>query len=273
MVPVPDPKDVLAGFVRARVDDRVLFADDVDEAIALITTPLSGDVVLLDVRGDLETSTASPGFRRVAAQVDLAHTLAALEAEFVAREAELLIVPGVVDATGEVLPLPRLAAIAHRHGARVLVDAGELATRRVINLTSHGIDYVVLSGAIIAGFGPAAVIGRGDGLPPVDSAHVDTAVAHGLAQAAIAVVDLGFDWIGLHEESLSAVVDDAVRALPGARRLRLWPDVRDRVGLAEIAVAGRYEPVSIRWGIGTGHKELARQLNTLAHVVFEQEAS
>ncbi|WP_207837477.1 aminotransferase class V-fold PLP-dependent enzyme [Williamsia soli] len=273
MVPAPDPKDVLAGFVRARVDDRVLFADDVDEAIALVADHVSGDVVLLDVRADLEISTASPGYRVVAAQVDLAHTLAAVEAEFIAREAELLIVPGVVDATGEVLPLSRLAAIAHRHGARVLVDAGQLATRRVINLTSHGIDYVVLSGAIIAGFGPAAVIGRGDRLPPADPAHVTAPVAHGFAQAVLAIADLGFDWIGLHEESLSAVVDEAVRALPGARRLTLWPDARDRVGLAEIAVAGRFETVPIRWGIGTGHAELSRQLNTLANVVFEQEAS
>jgi hypothetical protein len=273
MVPAAHPRDVLAGFVRARVDDRVLFAEDVDEAVALVADQVSGDVVMLDVRADLATSTASPGFRVVAAQVDLAHTLAAVEAEFVAGDAELLIVPGVVDSTGEVLPLPRLAAIAHRHGARILVDAGQLAPRRVLNLTSHGIDYVVLSGATIAGFGPAALIGRGDRLPQADSVHVDGSVAHGFAQAALAIADLGFDWIGLHEESLSAVVDEAVRALPGARRLRLWPDARDRVGLTEIAVAGRFEPVPIRWGVGTGHKEIARQLDVLAHVVFEQEAS
>lgn len=272
MVSIPDPKDVLAGFVRARVDDRVLFTEDVAEAVGLLVGQVPGEVVVLDVRAGLDVGNAS-GRRVVPAQVDLAATLAAVEAEFVSRDAALLIVPGVVDSTGEVLPLPRLAAIAHRHGARILVDAGELATRRIINLTSHGIDYVVLSGATIAGFGPAAIIGRGDWLPAADPVHVGASVAQGFAQAALAVADLGFDWIGLHEEALSAVVDDAVRTLPGARRLRLWPDARDRVGLAEVAVAGRFEPVPIRWGIGTGHKELARQLNTLANVVYEQEAS
>lgn len=271
MVSLPEPKDVLARFVHARTTDRVVFSDDVDEALGLLSVH-AGDRVVLDVGVGLDASDTA-GERVVPAQVDLVTTLAAVEAELKVRPADLLVVPGVADPTGEVLPLSRLASIAHRNGARLVVDAGELATRRIINLTSHGIDYVVLSGQAIAGFGPAAIIGRDDWLPETDTHHVNPAVAHGFAQAAVAVGDLGFDWIGLHEESLSAVVDDAVSRLPGARRLRLWPDARDRVGLAAVAVAGRFEPVNIRWGIGTGHKELARQLNSLANVVFEQETS
>lgn len=272
MVSVPEPKDVLARFVHARTTDRVLFADDVDDALQILSADRHREFVFLDLGAELACADA-PDARVVPAQVDLATTLAAVEAELIVRPADVLLVPGVADPTGEVLPLSKLASIAHRNNARLVVDARELATRRIINLTSHGIDYLVLSGQSVAGFGPAAIIGRGDWLPDVDAHPVNPAVAHGLAQAAVAVGDLGFDWIGLHEESLSAVVDDAVNRLPGARRLRLWPDARDRVGLASVAVAGRFEPVNIRWGIGTGHKELARQLNSLANVVFEQETS
>lgn len=56
----------------------------------------------------------------VPAQVDLATTLAAAEAELTARPAELLVVPGVAEPTAEVRPLSRLASIAHRHGARAV---------------------------------------------------------------------------------------------------------------------------------------------------------
>jgi hypothetical protein len=268
----PDARDVLLRFVRARSDDGVVFARDLDQALDLLTGCVADGVVVFDPCADLDASDTS-GTRIVGAQVDIASTLASVEAELRAQPARLLIVPGVAGHTGEVLPLPRFAAVAHRHGARLVVDAGELATRRIINLTSHGIDYVVLSGRKVAGFGPTAVIGRADWLPPNDSTLVDATVAQGFAEACAAVADLGFDWIGLHEEALSAVVDDAVARLPGARRLRLWPDLPDRVGLAALAVAGRFEPILIRWDLGTGQKELARQLDALAHVVFEQETS
>jgi selenocysteine lyase/cysteine desulfurase len=185
----------------------------------------------------------------------------------------LLIVPGVGGATGDVLPLSKFAAIAHRHRARLLVDASDLAARRVINMTSHGIDYVVLAGRQLAGYGPATIVGRPDWMTRVAGIEPDPAVLRGLAQSCVAVTDLGFEWIGLHEESLSEVLDAALQRLPGTRRLQLWPDVSDRVGIASVAIAGRDDPIGLRWGFGTGQNELARQLNSLADVVLEQERS
>jgi selenocysteine lyase/cysteine desulfurase len=101
----------------------------------------------------------------------------------------------------------------------------------------------------------------------------DSAILRGYVQAFSAVADLGFEWIGLHEHALSDRLDEAIRRLPGARRLRLWADVTDRVGVASVAVAGRQDPYSVRWGFDTGQSDLARQLDALTDVVFEQEKS
>jgi selenocysteine lyase/cysteine desulfurase len=42
---------------------------------------------------------------------------------------DLVALTGASDVTGEVWPLERLAVIAHRHGARLFVDAAQLAGR------------------------------------------------------------------------------------------------------------------------------------------------
>nr|BFE84632.1 hypothetical protein GCM10020093_072330 [Planobispora longispora] len=48
--------------------------------------------------------------------------------------------------TGELWPIAALAHIAHRHGARILVDAAQLVPHRRVNLTALDLDYVVFSG-------------------------------------------------------------------------------------------------------------------------------
>lgn len=275
MASTRDPHTVLAEFVHARSGDAVVLASDADDAVRKVVDAAPGQSVLLDLTaglGDRRTGDHA-GDRLVAAQVDLTTTLAALDRELSVRPAALLIVPGVAPSTGEVLPLSKLAAVAHRHGARLLVDASELAARRVINMTSHGIDYVVFTGRQLAGHGPAVVVGRPDWLRDVIGVEADPSALDGLAQGCDEVAGLGFEWIGLHEQALSDTLDEALQRLPGTRRLRLWADVADRVGIASVAVAGREAPFALRWGFETGRYDVAQQLDSLADVVFEQEKS
>jgi selenocysteine lyase/cysteine desulfurase len=268
-------RSTIRGFVHARSSDRVVLAPDTASAVCVVTDAAPGESVVLDLEAELTGGRHAgvPGSRVVPAHVDLTTTMAALERELAAWPTALLVVPAVARTTGEVLPLSKLAAMAHRHHARLLVDGTELAARRVINLTSHGADYVVLAGRQPAGNGPAAVVGRADWMTGVSDSTADPAALRGVAQACEAVADLGFEWIGLHEQALSDVLDEALGRLPGTRRLQLWADVTDRVGIASVAVAGRDDPVRLRWGFGTGHNELALQLDSLADVVFEQEKS
>ncbi|HEY9312584.1 aminotransferase class V-fold PLP-dependent enzyme [Williamsia sp.] len=259
----------IARIVKARPTDRVLPVSDLAEAVALVSDAAPGDVLTLDLTADL----ASGARRVVPAQIDLSTTLAAVDSELERRPAALLIVPAVAKATGEVLPLAALAAIAHRRGGRILVDASEILARRAVNLTSHGIDYLVWSGPSVAGSsvaGPAVVVGRADWLADTrDPTHGGTA----LPLARDLIPEHGYEWAGLHEQALSDWLDDEIGRFPGIRRLQLWTDARDRVGIASLAVAGHSEPVAVRWDAATGIEDLARQLNSLAENVLEQEKS
>ena len=263
-----DFREEIARIVKARPTDRVLFASDYAEAVALVGAAAPGEILTLDLTAGLAATTAAPSRRVVPAQIDLTTTLAAVDSELARRPAALLIVPAVAAATGEVLPLPALAAIAHRRGARLLVDGSDIVSRRAVNLTSHGIDYLVLSGPSVAG--PAVVVGRSDWL--ADSADSASEIDIALPPRHL-VSDLGYEWVGLHEQACSDWLDAETDRLPGIRRLHLWTDARDRVGIASLAVSGHPEPVVLRWDAGTGIDELARQLNSLAENVFEQEKS
>ena len=61
----------------------------------------------------------------------------------------------------------RLAALAHAHGARIVVDAAQLLPHRGIDLAALDVDYVAFSGhKLYAPFGAGALVGRRDWLDP-----------------------------------------------------------------------------------------------------------
>ena len=77
----------------------------------------------------------------------------------------LLTVSGASNVTGFVQPIHRLARKAHAVGARILVDAAQLAAHRRIDVKAPGdpehLDYVVLSAhKMYAPFGTGALVGR-----------------------------------------------------------------------------------------------------------------
>ena len=78
----------------------------------------------------------------------------------------LLTVTGASNVTGEVLPLDRDRRRSRTAaGARVAVDAAQLAPHRRVDLAATGVDYVALSGhKLYAPFGAGALVGRRDWL-------------------------------------------------------------------------------------------------------------
>jgi selenocysteine lyase/cysteine desulfurase len=77
----------------------------------------------------------------------------------------LVAVTGASNVTGEIWPVPELAVTAHRYGARILVDAAQLAPHRAVDIASLDVDYVVLSGhKLYAPFGAGVLAGRSDWL-------------------------------------------------------------------------------------------------------------
>ena len=103
--------------------------------------------------------------RSVVAADSIAATLARVETQLRAGNVLLLAVTGASNVTGEVLPVAELAALAHRYGARIVVDAAQLAPHRRIDLSASGIDYLAFSGhKLYAPFGSGVLVGRPDWL-------------------------------------------------------------------------------------------------------------
>ncbi len=162
----------VARFVGARDGDLTVFTRNTTDAVNLLARCLpaadaAGGVVVFDVEhhANLLPWRARAGYRSVAARSTLAESLAALEAELTAAPTALLAVTGASNVTGETPPLARLARLAHRAGARIFVDAAQLAPHRHLDMAADDIDYLAFSGhKLYAPFGAGVLVGRADWL-------------------------------------------------------------------------------------------------------------
>nr|WP_261554150.1 aminotransferase class V-fold PLP-dependent enzyme [Frankia tisae] len=165
----------VARFVGARDGDLALFTRNTTDAVNLLARCLpaageageAGGVVVFDVEhhANLLPWRARAGYRSVAARATLAESLAALEAELSTAPTALLAVTGASNVTGETPPLARLARMAHRAGARIFVDAAQLAPHRPLDMAADDLDYLAFSGhKLYAPFGAGVLVGRPDWL-------------------------------------------------------------------------------------------------------------
>ena len=203
----------------------------------------------------------------------------------------LVAVSGASNVTGLVTPIDDVAALAHRHGALVLVDAAQLAPHRRIDMhPAHDprhIDFLAFSAhKLYAPYGCGVLVGPRDfftGMPEVlgggavdvvtpddtvwaampdreeaGSPNVVGAVA--LAVAIDSVETMGFDAVEEHEVGLARHVVNGLGNVSGARVVGPpWRDGdEDRLGLLSIDVDGvdhslLAAALSWEWGIGARH--------------------
>ncbi|MCW2541241.1 MAG: Cysteine desulfurase [Frankiales bacterium] len=259
-------RSTVAAFVGARSSDVVIFTRNTTDALNLLATAAPGPVVYLDIEhhANLLPWQARDG-RVVVARDTLAGTIAALESELAREPAQLLAVTGASNVTGELLPLPELAELAHRHGARIAVDGAQLVPHRRVDIGALGIDYLAFSGhKLYAPFGAGVLIGRRDWLdaaPPylagggavrdvtitatswtsaparheAGTPNVIGAIA--IAAACRAIQALPDDAIPTHESCLLRQLETGLRRA-GADILRLWPDETERIGVVSFTVPG-----------------------------------
>ncbi|MDQ1103005.1 aminotransferase class V-fold PLP-dependent enzyme [Nocardioides zeae] len=257
----------IGAFVGARPDDVVVLTAQTTDALNLLARAVPGRAVHLDLEHHANLLPwRRPGDTAVPARSTLAETLAALERELRREPAALLAVTGASNVTGEILPIARLSDLAHRHGARIAVDAAQLAPHRRVDLASTDVDYLALSGhKLYAPYGAGALVGRRDWLdaaPPklsgggavrrVWADDVDWGVAPArheagspnvvgalaLAAACRAIEALGAGVVTSHEEALTAALRTGLAAVPGVRLLDLWPGEVDRIGVVSFTVDG-----------------------------------
>ena len=258
---VEDARATVARHVGARDDDLVVFTRNTTDALNLLASAVPGETVVLDL--EHHANLLPWRSRRVVVGAPtIAATLDALDAELAARPAALVSVTGASNVTGEVLPLERIARLAHARGARLAVDAAQLLPHRRVDLAASGFDYLAFSGhKAYAPFGAGALVGRADWLdaaPPhlagggaVESVRLDgvdwkhgadrheagTPNVIGIAALARALGEL--ERIGdasrrEHEAALTARLHDGLAKVSGVRVLRGFDDADDRLGIATI---------------------------------------
>lgn len=305
-----EAREVVRRFVRGRVDDTVVFTRNTTDAINLAAHVTPGDVVVLDIEHHANllpwVSRERGTTRIVSSRPTIEATLTAIDCELAAQPAELLAVTAASNVTGEVLPIGRLAAIAHRHGARILVDGAQLVAHRAVSLVSHGIDYLVFSGhKLYAPFGAGVLIGRHDWLDAadpylagggatadvgiVDAAGTDNCTstvwhtgaarheagspnvlgAIAIAAACTAITELGHELIGLHEHELCARLDEGLAGIDGVTPLRVFSDATERVGIAGFSVRG-HSPRAVAEYLSDHHGIGVRDGKFCAHPLLDR---
>ena len=248
--------DTVAHFVGADTrTNTVIFVKNTTEAINKLAfrVPLNPDSVVVSTM--MEHHSNDLPWRRRAnvvradvtpdGRLDEDHVDRLLD-EFGERIA-LVTVSGASNVTGFVQPIHRLARKAHAVGARIFVDAAQLAPHRRIDVKPDDdpehLDFVALSAhKMYAPFGTGALVGRRDvfldgapehqgggtvdlvtptevhwaGLPDREEAGTPNVVgAVAMAVAARALSGAEMDRIARHEASLTAHALECLRALPG----------------------------------------------------------
>ncbi|WP_394938761.1 aminotransferase class V-fold PLP-dependent enzyme [Psychromicrobium sp. YIM B11713] len=260
-------RHIVRNFVRARADDAVIFTRNTTDALNLLARclPAQGDVLYLDIEHHANLLPwQNVPHRSVLAGESIAQTLEILEEEFELGGVSLLAVTGASNVTGEVLPVAELAALAHRHGARIVVDAAQLAPHRAIDVSGWGIDYLAFSGhKLYAPFGSGVLVGRPDwldsGVPlllgggAVKEVRLDAVSwaegparheggtpnvlgAATLARAAEVIASLDQETWQHHESTLREFLIDGLERIPGVTVHHLFSDSGSYPGSGSIGV-------------------------------------
>ena len=263
-----DARADVAAFVGAREDDRVVFVRNTTEAINVLAAALPDGSRVLST--PVEHHANMLPWRRHDVRIlpfprSPEELLDACELALNAERFDLVAVTGASNVTGEIWPVSRLAAIAHRHGAELFVDAAQLAPHRAIDMARSGIDHLALSGhKLYAPFGAGALVAgaaRLDAGPPLlrgggavklvtlddviweavperhEAGSPDVVGVVALAAACRRLREIGMEAVAAHERALAARLWRGLDEVPGLRTLRLWP-AAERVGAATFTLDG-----------------------------------
>jgi len=285
-------RDSVREFVGAHRTDAVVFTRNTTDSLNLLAAaaPRGTSVVLFDSEHHAALLPwRGPRVRRLPAPSSPGEAVSAV-ADALAEcptGPRLVVVTGASNVTGELWPIAELADVAHRNGARIAVDAAQLAPHRPIDLRAFGADYVAFSGhKIYAPFGAGVLVGRADWLraaPPylrgggataqvssnrerfevVWSAEPDgrheagSPNVVGVHALGVACRVLGREWLATqsHERALTTRLRTGLATVPGLRELTLFDATSPRVGVVSFAIDGQ-DPgllataLSAEYGIG-----------------------
>ncbi|WP_446041747.1 aminotransferase class V-fold PLP-dependent enzyme [Streptomyces sp. SID1121] len=266
----------VAEFLGCRPGDQVVFTRSTTDSLNLLAAVVPADTQVFVFETEHHASLLPWRDARVTylnAPRTPAEAVATLDRALAGREQgpALVCVTGASNVTGEIWPVRELAAAAHRHGARIVLDAAQLAPHHPVDIAELDVDWVAFSGhKLYAPFGSGVLAGRADWLRAAEpylagggasrkvarradgGVDVDwhtTAARHeagspnvigvyAIASACKALEEAGFDTLVAREQRLVRRVRDGLASVPEVRVLSLFGDDAPRVGVLSFVVEG-----------------------------------
>lgn len=270
----------ISDFLGCRADDQVVFTRSTTDSLNLLAAVLPENTRVFVFETEHHASLL-PWEQRADTEVTYLNAprtpqqaVDTLEKALAGREPygpALVCVTGASNVTGELWPVRELAAAAHAHGARIVLDAAQLAPHHPVDIAELDVDWVAFSGhKLYAPFGSGVLAGRADWLQHADpylagggasrkvSRRTDGGVdvewhttaarheagspnvigAYAIASACKALTEAGFDTLVAREEELIARVREGLAEVPEVRVLSLFGDDAPRVGVLSFVVEG-----------------------------------
>ncbi|MEU8676747.1 aminotransferase class V-fold PLP-dependent enzyme [Streptomyces sp. NPDC048560] len=267
----------VAEFLGCRADDQVIFTRSTTDSLNLLAAAIPADCEVFVYETEHHASLLPWRDARVTylnAPRTPGQAVEFLERALAGRDPHgpaLVCVTGASNVTGELWPVRELAAVAHAHGARIVLDAAQLAPHHPVDIAELDVDWVAFSGhKLYAPFGSGVLAGRADWLRDaepylagggasrkvarradggVDVEWHTTAARHeagspnvigvySIAAACKALTEAGFDTLVAREQHLVSVVREGLAEVPEVRVLSLFGDDAPRVGVISFVVEG-----------------------------------
>jgi selenocysteine lyase/cysteine desulfurase len=161
------------GFVGAREEDLVVFTRNCTDSLNLLarSLPKSTTTFVFESEHHAALLAWNPAHTvRIPVPGSVQDALILLEdalrtAAGTTTGPRLVVIAGASNVTGELWPIESIVSIAKRYGARVALDAAQLAPHRKIDIEALGVDYLAFSGhKLYAPFGAGVLAGRADWL-------------------------------------------------------------------------------------------------------------
>ncbi|WP_407553539.1 aminotransferase class V-fold PLP-dependent enzyme [Streptomyces sp. Pv4-95] len=271
----------IAGFLGCRADDQVVFTRSTTDSLNLLAAALPRDTEVFVFETEHHASLL-PWEQRADTAVTYLNAprtpqqaVETLEKALAGRAAgtgpALVCVTGASNVTGELWPVRELAAAAHAHGARIVLDAAQLAPHHPVDIATLDVDWVAFSGhKLYAPFGAGVLAGRADWLQAAEpylagggasrkvSRRADGGVdvewhttaarheagspnvigAYSIASACQALTEAGFDSLVAREQALIARLREGLAEVPEVKVLSLFGDDAPRVGVLSFVIEG-----------------------------------
>jgi selenocysteine lyase/cysteine desulfurase len=290
----------VARFAGARPDDTVVFTRSTTDSWSLLSRALPSRTTVFVFESEHHSTLLPWGRSRtvrlpVPAGVEDALALFDEALHDHPSRHRLVVVTAASNVTGELWPIEQLAALAHRHGARLAVDAAQLAPHRPLDLGAWDADYLAFSGhKTYAPFGAGVLAGRSDwldrGTPYLMGGGAtravtgtETAWATGAARheggspnvigaialaAACATLRANREAIERHEQDLLARLRSGLASVPGVEQLSVFDAEHERVGVVAFTVKG-IDPALVSQVLSVEHGIGVRDGKFCAHLLLD----